>query len=121
MVESWKNLEGVLFDRQGRYLYGYVGLEDHMMEPLLSPGSLLLVDPSRRHVKNSGWKNEYERPIYFVDLRSEYRCAWCVQESKTLILQPHSLSSCAPRVFNFPDQSEIVGQVIGVVTRLAGL
>jgi len=65
MVESWKHLEGVLFDRQGRYLYGYVGLEDHMMEPLLSPGSLVLVDPARRQVRSSGWNNEFERPIYF--------------------------------------------------------
>ena len=121
MIESWKNLEGVMFDRQGRYLYGYVGLEDHMMEPLLSPGSLVLVDPARRQVKNSGWKNEFERPIYFVALHGGYRCAWCVQESKTLILQPHSLSPCSPKIFSFPDEAEIVGQVIGVVTRMAGL
>jgi hypothetical protein len=91
------------------------------MEPLLSPGSLVLVDPTRRQVKNSGWKNEFERPIYFVELRGGYRCAWCAQDSKTLILQPHSLSPCAPKVLSFPDEVEIVGQVIGVVTRLAGL
>jgi len=121
MVESWKHLEGVLFDRQGRYLYGYVGLEDHMMEPLLSPGSLVLVDPARRQVRSSGWNNEFERPIYFVDFRQGYRCAWCVQEPKTLILQPYSLSPCAPKIFSYPEEGEVVGQVIGVVTRLAGL
>jgi transcriptional regulator with XRE-family HTH domain len=121
MVESWKHLEGVLFERQGRYLYGYIGLEDRMMEPLLSPGSLVLVDPARRQVKNSGWKNEFERPIYFVDLRRGYCCAWCVQDPKTLSLQPHSLSPCAPRIFSYPDEGEVVGQVVGVVTRLAGL
>ena len=92
-----------------------------MMEPLLAPGSLVLVDPARRQVKNSGWKNEFERPIYFVDLRSGYRCAWCVQECKTLILQPHSLSQCAPKMYTVPEEGEIVGQVIGVVTRVAGL
>jgi hypothetical protein len=114
-------LEGVLFDRKGRYLYGYIGLEDRMMEPLLLPGSLVLVDPARRQVKNSGWKNEFERPIYFVDLRQGYRCAWCVQEPKTLILQPHSLSPCTPKIFSYPGEGEVVGQVIEVVTRLIGL
>jgi hypothetical protein len=121
MIESWKNLEGVLFDRKGRNLYGYIGLEDHTMEPLLLPGSLVLIDPMRRQVKNSGWKNEFERPIYFVDMRHGYRCAWCALESKTLILQPHTLSPCAPKILKFPDEGEVVGQVVGAVTRLAGL
>lgn len=121
MVQSWKEVEGVLFDKKSRYLYGYVGLDDRMMDPLLRPGSLVLVDPSRRQVKNSGWNNEYERPIYFVDVREGYRCAWCVQEPKTLILQPHSLSPCAPKIFRYPDEGEVVGQVVGSVTRAAGL
>lgn len=119
MVEAWKDLEGVVFNRSSRHLYGYVGMEDHMMEPMILPGSLLLIDPSRRQVKNADWKNEYERPVYFVELRDGYRCAWCIHESKTLILQPHSLSLCAPKVLRFPDDAEIVGQVIGLVMRLA--
>src|SRR6202022_4640906 len=62
MVERWGALEGTLFNRQSRYLYGYVGLNDRRMEPLLRPGSLVLVDPNLQKVKNSGWTNEYERP-----------------------------------------------------------
>src|ERR1019366_8123680 len=72
MLQSWRELEGVFFKKNNRYLYGYVGLEDHMMEPLLRPGSLVLVDPMRRLVQNSGWENEFERPIYFVDIRVGY-------------------------------------------------
>lgn len=121
MVQSWKDLEGVFFTKDSRYLYGYVGLEDHMMEPMLRPGSLVLIDPMRRKVKNSGWKNEFERPIYFVDLREGYRCAWCVQELETLILQPHSLSPCAPKIFRFPDEGEVIGQVVGTAIRFGGL
>jgi transcriptional regulator with XRE-family HTH domain len=118
MVEAWGELEGILFQRQPHRQYGYVGSEDHMMEPLLRPGSLVLVDPARRQVCKDGWHNEYERPIYFVDVRDGYRCAWCVQESKILILQPHSLSPCKPRIMRSPEEAEIVGQVTGVVTRL---
>ena len=118
MVEAWKNFEGVLFDRGSRYLYGYVGLEDRMMEPMIPAGTLVLIDPTIRHVKPSGWKNEFERPIYFVELRDGYRCGWCVQEAKMLILQPHSLSLCTPKIYRYPDEAEVIGQVVELVMRL---
>jgi len=118
MVERWGDLEGTLFGQPGRYLYGYVGLEDHRMDPLLRPGSLVLVDPQLQEVHNSGWKNEYERPIYFIELRQEFRCCWCRYESGQLSLVPHPLSSCAPEVHRYPDDAEIIGQVVGVATRL---
>jgi transcriptional regulator with XRE-family HTH domain len=118
MVESWGQLEGTFFNGHTRHLYGYVGLDDRTMEPLLRPGSLVLVDPSRRQIRNDGWHNEFERPIYFVDVRQGYRCAWCVLEGRNLILQPHSLSPCPPRVLRTPDEAEIVGEVTGAVMRL---
>jgi transcriptional regulator with XRE-family HTH domain len=120
MVEAWNHFEGVLFERNGRYLYGYVGLDDHMMEPMIPAGTLVLVDPSRRQVKPCGWRNEFERPIYFLELRDGYRCGWCIQESKTLILQPHPLSTCTPKIYRYPDDAEVIGQVIELVMRLDG-
>ncbi len=119
MVETWGQLEGAMFNGHPRYRYGYIGLDDHMMEPLLRPGSLVLVDPAIQQVRNSGWSNEYERPIYFVDLRDGYRCSWCLSDGAKLIMQPHPLSSCAPEVWRCPDEAEVVGQVVGLVTRLA--
>ena len=118
MVERWGNLEGTLFTQPSRYLYGYIGLEDRRMQPLLRPGSLVLVDPKLRQVQNNGWTNEYERPIYFLELRQEFRCCWCQREGRQLMLVPHPLSSCAPEVYQFPEDAEIVGQVVGVATRL---
>ena len=118
MVESWGELEGALFDGHARYRYGYIGLDDHMMEPLLRPGSLVLVDPALQLVRNSGWRNEFERPIYFVDVRAAYRCTWCLRDDSRLMLQPHPLSPCAPEVWRCPDEAEVVGQVTGVVMRL---
>lgn len=117
MVETWKDLEGALFNGDSRYLYGYVGLDDHSMEPILRAGSLVLIDPIRREVSNSGWRNEFERPIYFVDLRDGYKCSWCLRQDHQIIIQPHPLSQCAPKTFLYPDEAEIVGQVIGVVMR----
>lgn len=120
MVEAWKDMEGVLFKKHDHCLYGYIGSEDRMMEPMLLPGTVVLIDPTKRQIGMSAWKNEFERPVYFVDLREEYRCSWCVQETKTLILQPHSLSPCAPKIFRFPDEADVVGQVVGSVKRLMG-
>ena len=120
MVESWGYLEPGLQNGHARYCFAYMGLSDHTMEPLIRPGSLLLVDPARQKVQNNGWKNEYERPIYFVDVRSGYRCAWCLREGNRLILQPHPLSSCAPESRRCPEEAELVGQVVGLAMRLDG-
>ena len=118
MVERWADLEGTLFSQPSQHLYGYVGLDDRRMHPLLRPGSLVLVDPKLRQVQNSGWTNEYERPIYFVELREGFRCCWCRCEAGKLMMVPHPLSACAPEVYRFPEEAEIVGQVVGVATRL---
>ncbi len=119
MVESWGQLEASLFNGHYPDHYGYIGTEDRTMEPLLRPGSLVLVDPALHQVRNSGWNNEYERPIYFLDVRDGYRCSWCLREGSRLILQPHPLSPCAPEVRKYPDEVEVIGQVVGVVMRLS--
>jgi transcriptional regulator with XRE-family HTH domain len=119
MVERWKQWEAVVFNGEQRYHYGYIGVDDHMMDPLLRPGSLVLIDSTLRQVRNSGWRNEYERPIYFLEVREGYRCGWCLQEGSRLILQPHPLSPCAPEVLRCPEQAEVMGQVAGVLMRLA--
>jgi len=43
------------------------------MEPILRPGSLVLVDVSVRRLQESKWSNEYDRPMYFVELHDGYR------------------------------------------------
>lgn len=118
MVEAWGEWEAISFIGPSRHQYGYVGSDDHMMEPLLRPGSLVLVDSARRQVRADGWRNEFERPIYFVEIREGYLCAWCSMEGRNIILQPYPLSPCAPRVLHTPDQAEVVGEIAGVIMRL---
>jgi transcriptional regulator with XRE-family HTH domain len=113
-VQSWGFLEPALSSSRQKYWVGYIGLEDRTMDPLLRPGSLVLVDPSRQDVRNSGWNNEFERPIYFLDTRSGYNCGWCQRDGDNLILQPHPLSDCPGRVFRRPTQAEVIGQVVGL-------
>ncbi|MCL6565997.1 MAG: helix-turn-helix domain-containing protein [Acidobacteriia bacterium] len=118
LVERWGQLEATLFNGHPHYTYGYIGLSDRWMEPLIRPGGLVLVDTRLRQVHNSGWQNEYERPIYFVELRKEYRCSWCRKEEGRLILESHPLSPCTPQVWKSPEEAEIVGQVVGIAMRL---
>lgn len=119
MVERWGQFESSLLNGNGKYRYGYIGLDDRRMSPLLRPGSLVLVDTTQRRIENSGWNNEFERPLYFVEVRDGYRCGWFFTEGNHLVMQPHALSHCLPEAWRTPAEAEVVGRVVGVVTRLA--
>ncbi len=119
MIEQWGHLEAALLNSHPTYRYGYVGSEDRRMDPLLRPGSLVQVDPALRTIRNFGWNNEFERPIFLVDVRTGYRCCWFLTDATRLVLQPYPLSPCLPEVWRLPAEAEVVGQVVGVVTRLA--
>jgi len=118
MVEQWGNLEGTLTNGNSRHRYGYVGLSDRRMMPLIRPGSVVLVDVTLREIADDEWSNEFDRPLYFVEVREGYRCGWFDQDGNRLILHPHPLSRCQPEEWRLPDEAEIVGRVVGVVTRL---
>jgi len=125
MVDDSTQLESIVLNSDGHppshLLYDYIGLDDHWMEPLLHPGSLILLDPSKKHVQNSGWRDEFERPMYFVDVRSGYRFCWCSFGRNSLVLQPNALSQCAPEERRYPDEAEIVGELVGVAMRLSSV
>jgi hypothetical protein len=53
-----------------------------------------------------------------VELRKGYRCSWCEISRDALTLVPYPLSPCRTQTFPYPDEAEIVGQVVGVAMRL---
>lgn len=118
MVERWGHFEGVLTNGNGRHRYGYIGLSDRRMVPLLRPGSIVLMDVSVHQIEDQEWSTEHDRPMYFVELRDGYRCGWFYRDGPRLVMQPHPLSRCLPESWRMPEEAEIVGRVIGVVTRL---
>ena len=101
-----------------QYTYGYIGSEDVTMYPILPPGSFVQVDESRNKVVEGSWRSEYERPIYFVETRSGHICCWCTMGKEEIILQPHPLSPVAARALRYPQEAEIIGQVVGVAIKL---
>jgi transcriptional regulator with XRE-family HTH domain len=120
LVELWGEIPAGLLTQLDlkKYRYGFIGLDDRMMVPLLRPGSIVQIDDTRRRIVNSGWLTEYDRPIYFLELRYSYECCWCYHRGKDVTLLPHPLSPCGPRTVRIPDEGEILGQVVGVAMRI---
>ncbi len=121
MIEAWGTvpLEFVQhFDLRNR-LYGFVGLKDYTLYPLIRPGSFVEIDPDVKKPRRREARSEFDRPIYFVDLRNEYACSWCEQVENKLVLLAHPLSTAKTRIFGFPEEAEIIGQVTGVAMRIA--
>lgn len=98
--------------------YAFIGTDDWSMYPILAPGSFLQIDEHKKKIVNEGWVHELERPIYFLEHRSGFRCGWCTHNEGWLILQPHSSSHSLTEVFRFPGEVEVIGQVVGVAMRL---
>lgn len=118
MVEKWGHFEGVLTNGHNHHIYGYIGICDRRMVPILRPGSIVLVDTSKNRIEDGDWTTEHDRPMYFVDIRAGYRCGWFHQGGGRLVMQPYPLSHCMPETWRFPEEAEVVGQVAGIVTRL---
>jgi len=119
-IQSWGVLPLMILSghEPKNYRYGYLGMDDWFMYPILRPGSLLLIDENRRKVVSGGWSNEMDRPIYFLEHRNGWMCAWCSLTENQLIALPHPASSMAPVVFSWPHEVEVLGQVVGVANRL---
>jgi transcriptional regulator with XRE-family HTH domain len=101
--------------------YGHLGSADLTMYPLIRPGSLLQIDTAQNKLQSAAWHNEFDRPLYFVELRDSYACGWCEIQGNQLLIIPHHSSPASVRRFTFPREAEIVGRVIGYYTRCIDL
>lgn len=120
LIQRWGTLPLMLLNGMDlkSHRYAFIGTEDWSMYPLIAPGSLVMIDETRRKPGAQVWATEFERPIFFFEHREGYECSWCTLEGGELILQPHPASMCSPRVFNYPAEIDIIGQVTGVAMRL---
>ena len=101
-----------------RHRYGFIGQADWSMYPILHPGSLVLIDDSKRKIASDGWTNEIDRPIYFLEHREGYLCGWCSCTGDRLTIHSHPASHQRPLVYQHPAEIEVVGQVTGVAMLL---
>jgi hypothetical protein len=100
------------------YRYGYIGLNDWSMYPVLQPGSLVAIDDRHRKIASGGWNHEFDRPIYFLEHRDGFACNWCTLAGGNLIVLSHPASQVPPVVYRYPNDIEVVGQVAGIAMLL---
>lgn len=120
MIQRWGKLPLMLLGHVDlrNYRYGFIGTEDWSMFPIIPPGSLVVIDETRRRIAQSGWTSEFERPIYFLEHRDGFICGWCTLSDNRLTVQPHPSSQLEPESFDHPTQIEVVGQVTEVAMTL---
>jgi transcriptional regulator with XRE-family HTH domain len=92
--------------------FGYIGLADFTMYPMIRPGSFVWIDARQNNVRMIPCRNEHERPIYFVELRDGYSCTWCELQGNQLLLIPHPSSPVSVQHFRYRKEAEIVGRVV---------
>ena len=100
-----------------QHRYGFIGMEDWSMHPILHPGSLLLIDERSRRIARDGWTTELDRPIYFLEHRTRYLCGWCSQSEDCIIVQAHPSSQQKPAIFP-AGEVDVIGRVTGVAMLL---
>ncbi len=120
MVEVWGEIPIALLQRfnlrQGNW--GYIGMNDTTMSPLLRPGSFVQIESVGKPALQTSFRNDYERPIYFVELRDGYLCSWCEFYRDRLVSIPHPLSGVKTREFPYPSCATLIGRVTAVAARL---
>lgn len=97
-------------------IHGHLGSVDFTMYPMIRPGALLKIDTSQNRLTSIAWRNEYERPIFFIELREAYACGWCELQGNQLLIIPHHSSPASVRRFSYPREAEIVGRVVSYST-----
>ncbi len=97
-------------------LYGQIGLADYTLYPMVRPGAIVEIDTTQDKLQANSWHNEFERPIFFIELREGYACGWCEVQGNQLLIIPHHSSPTTVRRFMYPRDAEIVGRVVSYNT-----
>lgn len=120
MVQEWGAIPAALLERLNirKMRYGFIGLKDYTMAPLIRPGSFVLIEEQRPPVEPVRYASEFDRPIWFLELRDGYICSWCEFKEHRVVSVPHPSSGYPIREFAFPRDAELVGRVTAVAARL---
>ncbi len=97
-------------------IHAHLGSADFTMYPMIRPSALLKIDTSQNRLNPIAWRNEYERPIFFIELRDVYACGWCELQGNQLLIIPHHSSLASVRRFTYRREAEIVGRVVAYST-----
>ena len=93
--------------------YVQLGENELTMYPLIRPGSIVVIDTRQNEVEAGSWKNDFERPIYCVELRDRVTCGWCVRRKNKLLIVAYRSSSFQEVL---PQDAFILGRVVAYYT-----
>lgn len=99
-------------------LYGFIGLTDFTLHPMIRPGSIVLIDNKENKIVSDAWHDEYDRPIYFLELHTGFACSFCEIDGHQIRLVPHPKSPSSIKQFPYPQAVTVLGRVTGMMTRL---
>lgn len=115
MIETWREVPLELQLMNGSNpLYGYIGMDDYTLHPILRPGAFVRVDPRQRKILSVPWRTDYDRPIFFIELRDRYTCTWCEMHGGQLTLIPSQQSNRRTQQVRYPMDATIIGRVTGI-------
>lgn len=102
------------------YRRGIIGQRDRTMDPMVPPGSIVLIDTQKRAIaRRKDWNHEFDRPIYFLLTRTGFVSGFCEldRNSEWLTLIPHLLSHESSRRWRYKKEIEVIGTVTAVFSR----
>ena len=102
------------------YRRGILGCHDRTLDPMIPPGSIVLIDTERKSIAaRRKWTHEFDRPIYFLITRSGYVCGFCEldRDAEWLTVVPHPLSFESSKRWRFKKEIEVIGTVAGAFVR----
>lgn len=115
MIETWDEVPlSLQLMAVPDALYGYVGMDDYTLYPFVRPGAFVRIDPRQKKVPSAGWHGDYDRPVFFVELREHYVCTWCEVLDGRLILVPSQQSKLRTQHVRYPAEATIVGRVTAI-------
>jgi transcriptional regulator with XRE-family HTH domain len=118
LLDLWDEVPLVLQLMDGSNpLYGYIGMDDYTLYPVIRPGAFVRIDPRQKKIPSVNWHGD-DRPIFFIELRERYACTWCEMHDGRLILIPTRQSERRAQHVRYPAEATIIGRVTGVTMDL---
>jgi transcriptional regulator with XRE-family HTH domain len=121
LFESWGEVPIAMLQQMDwrNSLYGYIGTRDYTLYPVIRPGAFVRIDARQRKIKQDGWKDEFDRPVYFTELRNGYVCSWCEVNGNQLALLPSPHSGKQAKYVRYPGDANVLGRVTAVIMPIA--
>ncbi|MCU1297763.1 MAG: family transcriptional regulator [Acidobacteriaceae bacterium] len=97
----------------------WTGGQRNALHPYLENALLVLVNRRKRIPVHFRSKPVWQQPLYVLLQRDgTYSCACCGIENGNLVVHPYSTNLYRPTQLRYPEEVEVVGQIVAIVRNL---